>query len=72
MTPNEIPVPMPTFADSERPDDDAEEVVGVAVPELVVVCVELCDARAVDAELEMGVDDSSVVLDLWEPDAVDV
>ncbi|MCJ1422168.1 hypothetical protein MMC29_000047 [Sticta canariensis] len=62
---------MPTLAESERPDDDAEDEVGVAVPELVAVCLEPGDASAVDAELEMGADDSSVVLDLWEPDVVD-
>ena len=72
MAPNEVPMPIPTLAESERPDNDAGEEVGVAGPELVEVCEELCDASAVVAELEMGADDSSVVLDPWELDAVDV
>lgn len=69
MAPKGIPIPMPTLAESERPDDDAGEEVGVAAPELVGVLVESRDASAVDAELEMGKGDATIVL---EPDAVDV
>ena len=55
-------MPMPTLAESERPDDDAGVEVGV-----VVVLVEPSDADAADAELE-----SLLVLALRDPDAVDV
>ena len=57
---------MPTLAESERPDVDAREEVDVAVTELVAAGIEPRDASAIDAELEMGADDSSV-----EPDDVD-
>ena len=72
MAPNETPIPMPTLAVLKRPNDDAGDEAGVAVPELVAVSVELSDASAVDAELVVDADDSSIVLDLWESDAVDV
>ena len=65
MAPNGTPIPMPILAELERLGNDAE---GVAVPEFVAVSVE---ASAVDAELVVDADDSSIVLELWESD-VDV
>ena len=47
MAPKGIPIPMPTLAESERPDDDAGEEVGVVAPELVGVLVESRDATVV-------------------------
>ena len=87
MAPNGTPIPMPILAELERPnDDDAEEKasvavpelvavpveLSVAVPELVAVSVELSDASEVGADLVVDADDSSVVLDLWKCNAVDV
>lgn len=43
------PMPMPTLADPERPDEDAGIEVGIVMPEFTAVLVELRDANAVDA-----------------------
>ena len=45
-------MPMPTLVDPERPDEVGLEV-GVAVPGIITMLVDLGDADAVDAELEM-------------------
>ncbi|MCJ1264450.1 hypothetical protein MMC22_004322 [Lobaria immixta] len=59
-----MPMPMPTLADSERPDDDAGVEMGIVVLELTVVFVEPSDADAANAESEMDTDVSLVVLEL--------
>lgn len=62
-------MPMPTLAESERPDDDAGTEVDVVVPEPVA---ELVDLNAPDVGLEMDAGESTVVLALRDPAAVDV
>lgn len=49
MAPRETPIPMPTLADLERPDEDAGIEVGLVVVELTAMLVEPRDADAVDA-----------------------
>lgn len=65
-------MPMPTLVDSEWPDDDAGIEGAIVPPELVVVLVELRDARAVDMGLEMDTEESTVLLELRDSNAIDV
>ena len=64
-------MPIPTLAESDRPDDEAGIAVGVVVAEIMPVLLELRDANALDGGLEVDAFGSTVVLVLRNTDAVD-
>lgn len=67
MAPRGMLTPMPTLAESERPDDDAGIEVDVDVAELAAVL-----ANAADEGLEMDAAEPVAVLEPTDPDVVDV
>lgn len=64
MAPRGMLMPMPTLAESARPDDDGGTAVGVAA-------LVLGDAGAADEGVDVDAGDSVVVLTLKDPDVLD-